>query len=123
MNNSPEITYEKFPFDAILSKDTRYDSRAYDFVLDVVKQANEEAERHISGRELLEHFRSLALDAFGPMTFTVLTDWGLHNCMDIGNVVMNLADAGLIGKAPGDSAADFIGGFDFKTEFIDPFAV
>lgn len=117
----PEIQYETGDFDDILRKDSRYDSRAYDFVMRVVAEASLSAKGHVSGQDLLGFFRDLALDAYGPLAYTVLTDWGLETCEDVGAVVMNLCDGNRIAKTERDTADDFVGGFDFKTEFLGPF--
>ena len=108
-------------FSDILAKDTRFDSRAYDFVLQVIAEASADAKGHVTGQELLDYFRDLALDAYGPMAYTVLTDWGIHSCEDVGTIVFNLYDTKRIGKTDSDSPADFIGGFDFKEEFLGPY--
>lgn len=118
----PEIIYGKADYSGILEKDQRFDARAYDFVLQVIGEATEEAKGHVSGQELLCWFRDLALDAFGPLAYTVLADWGVHTCEDVGAIVFNLYNAKIIGKTDADSPADFIGGFDFAEEFLDPFA-
>ena len=120
--NPPEITYGKMDYSAILKKDPRFDSRAYDFVIEVVSEASSQAKGHVSGQELLLWFRDMALDAFGPMAFAVLSDWGVHTCEDVGDIVFSLYDEKMIGKTDSDSPADFIGGFDFAEEFLGPFA-
>ena len=119
----PTIEYEKECYSDILKKDGRFDSRAYDFVLDVIRYASESAKGHVTGQELLDCFRNLALDAFGPLAYTVLNDWGVRCCEDVGAVVFNLYDAKRIGKTDSDSPEDFIGGFNFKHEFLDPYEV
>ena len=119
--DQPEIAYEKDDYSAILAKDGRYDPRAYDFVLQVIAEIGQEIKGHASGQEVLDWFRDLALDAYGPMAYAVLDDWGVHNCRDVGEIVFNLCDAGLIGKTETDSRADFIGGYDFKGEFLGPY--
>ena len=121
--NVPEIIYEKDDFSDILQKDDRFDSRAYDLVLDVINEACSSAKGHVTGQELLVVFRDLALDAFGPLAYTVLNDWGLRCCEDVGAVVFNLYDSKRIGKTDKDSPEDFVGGFNFKHEFLDPFEV
>lgn len=121
--NIPEIQYEKTDYSDILSKDGRFDSRAYDFVLEVIHEASMMAKGHVSGQELLEVFRNLALDAYGPLAYTVMNDWGLRCCEDVGAVVFNLYDSGRIGKTDSDSPEDFVGGFDFKQEFLGPYVV
>ena len=123
MMDVPDIQYEKEDYTEILKKDDRYDSRAYDFVLEVIHFASTDAKGHVTGQELLDYFRDLALDAYGPLTYTVLNDWGVRCCEDVGAIVFNLYDAKRIGKTDSDSPEDFVGGFNFKHEFLDPFAV
>ena len=117
----PEIRYETDNFADILAKDSRFDSRAYDFVLRVIAEASDDAKGHVTGMELLDYFRDLALDAYGPLAYTVLSDWGVHSCEDVGAIVFNLYDTKRIAKTDSVSPADFIGGFDFKTEFLGPY--
>ena len=117
----PEIHYETDNFADILAKDSRFDPRAYDFILQVIAEASADAKGHVTGMELLDYFRDLALDAYGPLAYTVLSDWGVHSCEDVGAIVFNLYDTKRIGKTDSDSPADFIGGFDFKTEFLGPY--
>ena len=119
--DNPEIRYETDSFADILAKDDRFDPRAYDFVLQVIAEATADAKGHVSGMELLDYFRDLTLDAYGPLSYTVLSDWGIHSCEDVGAIVFNLYDSKRIGKTDSDSPADFIGGFDFKDEFLGPY--
>ena len=123
MMDVPDIQYEKEDYTEILKKDDRYDSRAYDFVLEVIHFASTDAKGHVTGQELLNYFRDMALDAYGPLTYTVLNDWGVRCCEDVGAIVFNLYDAKRIGKTDSESPEDFVGGFNFKHEFLDPFAV
>ena len=117
----PTINYETDDFSDILKKDARFDPRAYDFVLQVISEASESAKGHVTGGELLDWFRDLALDAYGPLAYTVLTDWGVRSCEDVGAIVFNLYDSKRIAKTDSDSPADFIGGFDFREEFLGPY--
>ena len=117
----PEIEYETDDFSDILRKDDRYDSRAYDFVLRTISEASTAAKGHVTGQELLGVFRDLALDAYGPLAYTVLDEWGVHTCEDVGEIVFNLYDTKRIGKTESDSKADFIGGFSFEDEFLGPY--
>jgi uncharacterized repeat protein (TIGR04138 family) len=121
--NIPEVLYEKDDFSDILAKDDRYDSRAYDLVLEVINEASIMAKGHVTGQELLLIFRDFVLDSYGPLTYTVLTDWGLRSCEDVGAVVFNLYNSKRIGKTDTDSIEDFVGGYNFKHEFLDPFTV
>ena len=121
--NPQVIAYEKDDFSDILKKDNRFDSRAYDFVLEVISEACAIEKGHVTGQELLAVFRDYALDAFGPLAYTVLNDWGLRCCEDVGEVVFNLYDSKRIGKTDKDSREDFVGGYNFRHEFLDPFEV
>ena len=126
--NESDAPYEGVPFDradysAILKKDSRYDSRAYDFVLETVRIACENSDGRASGTEILDVFRDLALDEYGPMAFAVLCDWGLRSCEDVGNVIFNLAEEKFIGRNNGDSRSDFMSGYDFHEEFLGPYEV
>ena len=118
---TPEIVYGKADYSEILKKDARFDARAYDFVLQTIVEASDHAKGHVSGHELLCWFRDLALDAFGPMAYAVLLDWGMKTCEDFGDIVFHLYDAKIIDKTESDSPADFIGGFNFAEEFLGPF--
>lgn len=117
----PDIHYETENFSDILAKDARFDSRAYDFVLQVISVASQTAKGHVTGQELLGFFRDLALDAYGPLAYTVLTDWGVYTCEDVGDIVFNLFNSKRIAKTESDSPADFIGGFNFEDEFLGPY--
>ena len=110
-------------FADILARDGRYDPMVYVFTLAQFAKLFEGSEgRNVTSADFLEEFRASALDEFGPMAYAVMRSWGLENCTDIGEVVFNLVESGRLGESESDKRADFIGGFDFKTEFLDPFA-
>ncbi len=107
----------------ILTRDPRYTVEAYAFVrggLDFTVRSLEK-QRHISGQELLEGIRKFAIDEFGPMTKTVLNGWGIKQTEDIGEIVFNMVETGLLGKTDEDSRADFANGYDFDEAFRKPF--
>ncbi len=81
----------------------------------------EEVVRHVSGQELLNGIRALALEQFGPMTVTVLEEWGVRRCEDFGEIVFNMVDNNLLAKTAEDSREDFKGGYDFDEAFRVPF--
>ena len=76
---------------------------------------------HVSATELLEAFRLLTLKEFGPMALTLLQYWGIKNSNDIGQIVFNLIEAGVVGKTEDDTLAAFSDGFDFQQAFVHPF--
>jgi len=87
--------------------------------------ANEDAlegkVRHVTGQELLGGVRAYALDQFGPMTLTVLNEWGVRQCEDFGELVFNMVENHLLAKTKNDSREDFKGGYDFVEAFSQPF--
>ena len=112
----------------ICKKDARYQPDAYFFLveaLDVtvkdIRKNQPEHGRHVSGKELLDGIKVYALDEFGPLTHTVLTEWGVRTTLDFGEIVFNLVEAGRLGKTESDSREDFKGGYDFEEAFLQPF--
>lgn len=111
-----------------LAKDARYTRDAYLFVRDaldytqknIVKE-NRGQVRHVSGKELLDGIREFALAQFGPMTITVLEDWGIRSCGDFGEIVFNMVECSLLAKTDKDTREDFTGGYDFAEAFNKPF--
>ena len=65
--------------------------------------------------------RDYALDMFGPMTPTVLSEWGIHSCEDFGEIVFNLIQHKQATQSQSDSRDDFKGGYDFDEAFRKPF--
>lgn len=114
--------------EGIRAKDPRYDREAYffvrealDFTSRMLEKPADGPERHISGQELLEGIRRFALEQFGPLALTVLTDWGITRTEDFGELVFNLVEAGSLGKTDQDSREDFAAGYDFASAFEKPF--
>jgi uncharacterized repeat protein (TIGR04138 family) len=73
--------------------------------------------RHISGRELAEGVRDLALDRFGPLARTVLEHWGIRTTENVGDVVFALVESGVLIKQDEDGPEDFRDVFDFDDAF------
>jgi uncharacterized repeat protein (TIGR04138 family) len=103
----------------IVGGDGRYREEAYRFVLRAVESTlSEIAEvRHISGAELCEGLRKLAVQQFGPMAKEVLNYWGICSTGDFGVIVFHLVDAGLLLKTERDRMEDFLGVYDFDEAF------
>jgi len=122
-----EVIFEE-AIEKIRAKDPRYHREAYHFIreaLDHTKKTigkkSEDPVLHVTGQELLEGIRALALKQFGPMTLMLFEEWGIKSCQDFGEIVFNMVDIGLLAKTKTDSRADFQGGFDFYTAFRQPF--
>jgi len=107
----------------ILESDRRYTVEAYLFVREGLDHTVRllDKPRHVTGNELLEGIREYAISEFGPVAKRVLSEWGINNCLDFGNIVFNLVDHGLLGKTEEDSIEDFMNGYDFTDAFIKPF--
>jgi uncharacterized repeat protein (TIGR04138 family) len=113
--------------DGVLEKDSRYSRPAYFFVQRALhfyreKHGGEKEGGHIKGKELLMGVRELALDEFGPMARPVLNSWGLEKGEDVGEIVYNLIQAGLMSKTDEDRKEDFAGIMEFD-EGLDAEAV
>ena len=116
-----EIDFTADNYQDIVSRDSRYDARAYAFLTDVLKFLTGEEGRQISGEEIMDEFRERALDQYGPLAYTVLTEWGVKSTEDIGELLYNLIESHRFGQNEGDSKEDFVGGYDFKEAFLDPY--
>ena len=119
-----DIDYDKDGFTDIIAKDDRYAPNAYALVMDVFSYLCEKANgRHVKGEDILAEFRERALDLYGPMTYRVLTEWGLTCCEDIGEMMFNLSDSDRLQKGEDDTPEAFAGGYDFKETFLGPYSV
>ncbi len=114
--------------DQLIAKDPRYHRDAYlflreglDYAQKQISKANKGEIGHITGQELLGGLRDYGLAQFGPMTATVLNEWGVHRCEDFGEIVFNLVEHGLLSKTENDTREDFKGGYDFEDAFRKPF--
>jgi uncharacterized repeat protein (TIGR04138 family) len=121
-----EVAFDE-AVDKIVAKDARYHRDAYHFLREALeftqKLAAKEAKRphHVTGQQLLGGIREFALKQFGPMTQTVLAEWGVRNCQDFGEIVFNMVEIGLLARTEEDSRADFADGYDFHEAFRQPF--
>ena len=113
----------------IAAQDLRYNREAYFFLREALdhtqkmtgKLPKKNEVRHVSGQELLGGIREYALHQFGPMTSTVLEEWGIKCCEDFGEIVFNMVENKLLAKTEQDSREDFRNGYDFHDAFRKPF--
>jgi uncharacterized repeat protein (TIGR04138 family) len=109
--------------DAVLEKlrerNPRFQEMAYVFVLSALHYVLQHLTetRHISGRELTEGVRDLAIEQFGPMARTVLEHWGIRETGDVGDIVFALVESGILIKQDDDTRADFENVYDFDEAF------
>lgn len=127
----------------LLKEDRRYSYDAYVFVfeglnyahsvLDMGKEVqgravdeseeDEQIERHVTGQELCEALRQVALRQFGYMAKTVLNSWGIHCTGDFGDIVFNLIRIGHMRKTDDDRREDFDDVYDFDKVFREDFEI
>ncbi|MEI6568505.1 MAG: Minf_1886 family protein [Verrucomicrobiota bacterium] len=123
-----EVSFDE-ALDLVRDKDSRYARDAYLFIREALDHTQKAAgkenrgrvRQHVSGQELLGGIRDFALSQFGPMTVTVLEEWGICNCQDFGNMVFNMVEIGLLAKTEKDSLEDFSEGYDFHDAFCKPY--
>lgn len=124
----------------VLARDTRYTIEAYAFVFEALEYARNhlrpkrsrfQATRvpphpyanHVTGQELCEGGRQLALQQYGKLAPMILAGWGIHETADFGEIVYNMIEFGTMEKMPTDSRADFDKVYDFKTSFEPEFVL
>ncbi|TFH14593.1 MAG: hypothetical protein E4H02_09625 [Lentisphaerales bacterium] len=112
----------------ICAEDKRYDRDAYlflrdalEFTIAMLKKPVEGPGRHVSGRELLEGIRCFTIREFGPVARMVLNTWGVRESADLGEIVFNLVDKGILGATESDKKEDFANAYDFDDAFVKPF--
>lgn len=114
-----ELSFRDGIMDRIRLKERRYDERAYLFVLAALEfcQQRLDERRHITGQELAEGCRDLALERFGVMSRLVLEHWGIRSTADIGNIVFALVELGMLLSQPTDTREDFQDVYRFDQAF------
>ena len=107
---------------------------AYVFLSEALKTAQEIAgsqhvnERldethHISGQQLLEGVRVLALRQYGSMAPVVFRHWGLQTTDDFGRMVFEMIERGEMRKSEHDQLSDFHALFTFDEAFSDGYRI
>lgn len=124
----------------VLARDPRYTIHAYIFILEALEYSKVQKRRarprsrgaraqagpyanHVTGRELCEGARQLALAQYGLLAIPVLNSWGIYSTSDLGEIVYNLIAAGDLEKAPTDRRSDFDGVYDFEAAFRREFVL
>ena len=115
----------------IYKEDPRFNKSVYGFVRqgldftvkELKKSDNSRAGKslHVTGEELLMGLRAFALDQFGPMSRTVLGDWGVTQCSHFGDIVFNLIEYSVFSRNEQDKREDFMDVYTFEEAFDDPF--
>jgi uncharacterized repeat protein (TIGR04138 family) len=118
----------------LVERDPRYAYEAYEFVFMALtftqKMLNriprEEdttpgPEYHVSGPELLEGVRTLALQEFGRMARVVFKLWGVNRTDDFGEIIFNLVTENLMSKTDQDCRDDFHEVYDLNQALVEDF--
>lgn len=111
---------------ALAIQDGRYAPEAFRFLFEALEQAVRESERerpeggarHVSGQQVLDSLRRLALDTFGPLGAEVWRRWGIQSTLDWGRIVFLLVDAGMLRRQDSDTIEDFRDGYDLDAELV-----
>ena len=78
---------------------------------------------HVTGQELCEGVRQMAVDRFGYLARTVLESWNVRRTDDIGAIVYAMIEVELLRRNESDSLADFRDVFDFEEAFDRSFKI
>lgn len=103
----------------LVAADPRYPTQAYIFIYQALEYSQRMVgeKRHVSGQELCEGVRLLAVDLFGPLAQMVFHHWGMRRTEDVGIMVFNLVAADLMGKTDDDCLDDFRDVYAFEEAF------
>ena len=102
----------------------RYGPEAYQFVFEALDHTLEQrggTRRHVSGPEIMEGVRVLALERFGYLARSVLASWGVESTDDFGEIVFQLISVDLLQRTADDRREDFTGLYDFAEAFDHAF--
>jgi uncharacterized repeat protein (TIGR04138 family) len=108
-----------------------YPPHAFEFIHDgldyTVAHAHASAgpneSRHVTGQQLCQGLRELALARWGRMARTVLRRWNIISTLDFGRIVYEQIDAGQMQKVDEDSIDDFKNVYDFETAFESDYRI
>ncbi len=105
--------------------DGRYPIEAYEFLHDGLEHTTRwlygrvapQEPQHVSGQELCEGLRDLALERWGALAGLVLAHWNLRRTRDFGEMVYFLIDLNLMGRQDSDRVQDFDDVYDMRAAF------
>ncbi len=112
-------------FERAIRQDGRYPPAAYAFLHHglerTIRTVHDEEEpdtpRHVSGQQLCEGLRLLALESWGSLAQAVLGNWNIRSTRDFGEMVFLLIKLGLMGKQDSDLIEDFDNVYNFHEAF------
>jgi uncharacterized repeat protein (TIGR04138 family) len=132
------MTFFNAKLEEVVKKHPRYVYEAYEFVFQALnftqkmlgRESPEDVaapaaapQHHVTGQELLEGVRVLALREFGFLARTVFRLWGIDRTDDFGEIVFNLVEAELMSKTSEDNRDDFRGVYDLDEALVHGFRI
>jgi uncharacterized repeat protein (TIGR04138 family) len=130
------MTMQHPKLEEIVRRDPRFAYEAYEFLFTALAHTQQMLDRvppeegtredqdyHVSGRELVHGVCDLALREFGLMARTVFHMWGIERTADLGDIVFNLIEAGLMSKTSRDDRRDFEDVFDLDDALVHQFRI
>ena len=112
-------------FEEAVRRDGRYAPEAFEFLhrglehttRAIYGEESGDKPRHVTGQQLCEGLRELALQQWGPLAKTVLARWHIHNTRDFGEMVFLLVRLRMMGRQKSDCLDDFDKVYDFDEAF------
>ncbi len=121
MNPMPDKSMEE-----VILEDGRYPPQAFALLNEGLQravqrvhgeEATPEGPRHVSGKELCEGIRDVAVERWGLLAGAVLRRWNVRSTLDFGHMVYLLIEHDFMKKTPEDSLEDFYNVYDFAETF------
>ncbi|HEY7313681.1 MAG TPA: Minf_1886 family protein [Gemmataceae bacterium] len=121
--------------DEVVQGDPRYTYEAYEFVFAALahtqrllgrvppQEGSSEQDYHVSGPQLLDGIRDLALREYGLLARTVFRLWGINSTADVGEIVFNLVEANLMSKTAQDARDDFRDVYDLDQVLVRDYRI
>lgn len=105
----------------ICLEDPRFKPQAYYFIYEALDytQKKLKCSGHVTGPQLAEGIRQLALERFGLMARRVFREWGVNVTSDFGAIVFALVSKNAMGKTDDDNAHDFEDLYKFDEVFSE----
>jgi uncharacterized repeat protein (TIGR04138 family) len=117
----------------LCKRDQRYPFEAYEFLYaalgyvqhERMKQGliKEETEKHLTGQQLAEGYKDLAVQEFGMLAPTVFQAWNIRKTDDIGQMVYNLININMMSKTETDRLEDFSNVYEIPKALLQNFRI
>ncbi|MCA8997628.1 MAG: hypothetical protein KDA80_11600 [Planctomycetaceae bacterium] len=112
----------------------KYHTDGYRFVFEALHHTQQKLKRpatqdldddraHITGQELAEGARELALERYGLLARNVLGHWGIKSTADFGRMVFEMIERGEMRKTDRDQLSDFFDVYDFEDALVNKYQI